>query len=283
MLQKQALEYGADVGLKTGLWGSSLALNVPDTFNQIYQETGSLNPGLALTIGPLVSALDVITPERFIRQISPAGKQIIANELLQKSDLVPLTWKKEFGKEVLKNAGMEGLTEGAQQALQNYGAELAGSKNKLFSQQSIDSILDASIRGAIGGTLFGAPGAGFEASRSKQARQALIDTQRQQEIQQRGIELSRQIQQQGGVEPTATVGGAPIQAGPQAQFNVPNVQQPQQTTTPFTATVGQAPIQAGPQAQFDLSSLEQQLLTALTETNLKTKLDRLEINHNLIN
>ena len=269
VLQKQALEYGADVGLKTGLWGSSLALNVPDTFNQIYQETGSLNPGLALTIGPLVSALDVITPERFIRQISPAGKQIVANELLQKSELVPLTWKREFGKEVLKNAAAEGLTEGAQQALQNYGSELAGSPNKLFSQASIDSILDASIRGAIGGTLFGAPGAGFEASRSKQARQALIDTQRQQEIQQRGIELSRQIQQQGGVDPTATIGGAPIQAGPQAQFNVPGVQQQAQqeqaTTEPITAQVGQAPIQAGEQAQFDLSSIEQQLLTILAE------------------
>ena len=140
LLQKQALEQGADIGLKTGLWGSSLALNVPDTFSQIYQETGSLEPGLALTIGPLVSALDVVTPERFIRQISPAGKQIIANELLQKSDLVPLAWKKEFAKEVFKNAGIEGLTEGAQQALQNYGSELAGSPNKLFSQASIDSI-----------------------------------------------------------------------------------------------------------------------------------------------
>jgi hypothetical protein len=258
VLQKQALEYGADVGLKTGLWGSSLALNVPDTFNQIYQETGSLNPGLALTIGPLVAALDVITPERFIRQISPAGKQIIANELLQKSDLVPLTWKKEFGKEVLKNAGMEGLTEGAQQALQNYGSELAGSKNKLFSPQSIDSILDASIRGSIGGTLFGAPGAGFEASRSKQARQTLIDAdKRQQEIQanQQLLYPTQLAEQIGGAEPSATVGGAPIQAGPQAQVELPIP----------TATVGQTPIQAGEQAQFGLNMQEQQLINLLDQ------------------
>lgn len=262
VLQKQALEYGADVGLKTGLWGSSLALNVPDTFNQIYQETGSLNPGLALTIGPLVAALDVITPERFIRQISPAGKQIIANELLQKSDLVPLTWKKEFGKEVLKNAGMEGLTEGAQQALQNYGSELAGSKNKLFSQQSIDSILDASIRGSIGGTLFGAPGAGFEANRSKQARQTLIDKQQADQQRQQQIQANQQLlyptqlaEQIGGAEPSATVGGAPIQAGPQAQVDLPIP----------TATVGQAPIQAGEQAQFGLNMQEQQLINLLDQ------------------
>jgi hypothetical protein len=262
VLQKQALEYGAEVGLKTGLWGSSLALNVPDTFNQIYQETGSLNPGLALTIGPLVAALDVITPERFIRQISPAGKQIIANELLQKSDLVPLTWKKEFGKEVLKNAGMEGLTEGAQQALQNYGSELAGSKNKLFSQQSIDSILDASIRGSIGGTLFGAPGAGFEANRSKQARQTLIDKQQADQQRQQQVQANQQLlyptqlaEQIGGAEPSATVGGAPIQAGPQAQVDLPIP----------TATVGQAPIQAGEQAQFGLNMQEQQLISLLDQ------------------
>ena len=258
VLQKQALEHGADVGLKTGLWGSSLALNVPDTFNQIYQETGTLNPGLALTIGPLVSALDVITPERFIRQISPAGKQIVANELLQKSELVPLTWKREFGKEVFKNAAAEGLTEGAQQALQNYGSELAGSKDKLFSQHSIDSILDASLRGALGGTLFGAPGAAFEANRSKQARQTAIDTQQRQEQIQANQQLlypTQLAEQQGGAEPTATVGEPPIQGGPQTQFELPIP----------TAQVGEAPIQAGEQAQFGLNTQEQQLLNLLQQ------------------
>jgi hypothetical protein len=258
ILQKQALEHGADVGLKTGLWGSSLSMNVPDTFNQIYQETGSLEPGLALTVGPLVSALDVITPERFLRQISPAGKQIVANELLQKSELVPLAWKREFGKEVLKNAGAEGLTEGAQQALQNYGSQLAGAKDTVFSQHSIDSILDASLRGALGGSLFGAPGAAFEANRSKQARQTAIDTQqRQQQIQsnQQLLYPTQLAEQQGGAEPSATVGEPPIQGGPQTQFELPIP----------TATVGQAPIQAGEQAQFGLNMQEQQLITLLDQ------------------
>ena len=262
ILQKQALEHGADVGLKTGLWGSSLSMNVPDTFNQIYQDTGSLEPGLALTIGPLVSALDVITPERFLRQISPAGKQIVANELLQKSELVPLTWKREFGKEVLKNAGAEGLTEGAQQALQNYGSQLAGAKDSVFSQKSVDSILDAALRGALGGSLFGAPGAAFEANRSKQARQTAIATQQAEEQKQQQIQSNQQLlyptqlaEQQGGAEPTATVGEPPIQGGPQTQFELPIP----------TATVGQAPIQVGEQAQFGLGQQEQQLLNLLQQ------------------
>lgn len=262
ILQKQALEHGADVGLKTGLWGSSLAMNVPDTFNQIYQDTGSLEPGLALTVGPLVAALDVITPERFLRQISPAGKQIVANELLQKSNLVPVTWKREFGKEVLKNAGAEGLTEGAQQALQNYGSQLAGAKDSVFSQHSIDSILDASLRGALGGSLFGAPGAAFEANRSKTATNELIAKRQQEEQRQQQIQSNQQLlyptqlaEQQGGAEPSATVGGEPVQAGPQTQFELPIP----------TATVGQAPIQAGEQAQFGLGQQEQQLLNLLQQ------------------
>ena len=262
ILQKQALEHGADVGLKTGLWGSSLAMNVPDTFNQIYQDTGSLEPGLALTVGPLVAALDVITPERFLRQISPAGKQIVANELLQKSNLVPVTWKREFGKEVLKNAGVEGLTEGAQQALQNYGSQLAGAKDSVFSQHSIDSILDASLRGALGGSLFGAPGAAFEANRSKTATNELIAKRQQEEQRQQQIQSNQQLlyptqlaEQQGGAEPSATVGEPPIQGGPQTQFELPIP----------TATVGQAPIQAGEQAQFDVNSQEQQLLNLLEQ------------------
>ena len=262
ILQKQALEHGADVGLKTGLWGSSLAMNVPDTFNQIYQDTGSLEPGLALTVGPLVAALDVITPERFLRQISPAGKQIVANELLQKSNLVPVTWKREFGKEVLKNAGVEGLTEGAQQALQNYGSQLAGAKDSVFSQHSIDSILDASLRGALGGSLFGAPGAAFEANRSKTATNELIAKRQQEEQRQQQIQSNQQLlyptqlaEQQGGAGPTATVGEPPIQGGPQTQFELPIP----------TAQVGQAPIQAGEQAQFGLGQQEQQLLNLLQQ------------------
>ena len=235
----------------------------------------------------LFRSLDVVTPERFIRQISPAGKQIIANELLQKSDLVPLTWKKEFAKEVFKNAGIEGLTEGAQQALQNYGSELAGSPNKLFSQASIDSIIDASIRGTVGGTLFGSPGAAFEANRSKQARQALIDKQQADEQRQQQILANQQllyptsiVPQEGGTTPTAIVGQPPIQVGEQAQFNLPpqdqqqtqqqtQQQQVQQQTSPLTAEVRQAPIIAGEQAQFGLGQLEQQLLKLLEQQQIQ--------------
>ena len=174
VLSKAATK-GAEVGSKIGLTGASLATNVPDVFQSIYQDTGELHPGIALTIGPLVAALDTYLPEKMLTQLGDAGKKRIAAAMLQKSEVVPPTWKKAFATEVLKTTGGEALTEGAQQALQNYASILAGNKEDFFSQKNIDNILNASLQGAIGGGVLGAPGAALHAARTKTLAQERAD------------------------------------------------------------------------------------------------------------
>jgi hypothetical protein len=188
-LQKRVLESaatkGADIGLKSGLWGSSLALNVPETFDQIYQSTNELNPGIALTMGSLKAALDTYLPGKILKQLGPTGKDRVAAAMLEKSNIVPTTWKKAFIGESLKTAGGEGLTEGTQQAIDLVAAQMAGDKNPFFSDKNIDSIIDSALKGAIGGGTIGAPGAAVEAGRIKKETTEQIQKRAEKEAKQK--------------------------------------------------------------------------------------------------
>jgi hypothetical protein len=170
----KATEAGANIGLKTGLGGTSMGINVPDVLNSVYEDTGELSPGIALTIGSLVAALDTYLPSKILSQLSPSAKERIAAQMLQKSDVVPISWKKAFAGEVLKTASGEALTEGAQEALTKLGSQIAGDTDPFFSQENIDQILTSSLKGFIGGGAFGAPGAAVEAKRTKDERAGQI-------------------------------------------------------------------------------------------------------------
>jgi len=169
-----AAETGAKVGLNTGLWGTSLGINVPDVFQSVYEDTGELAPGIALTIGSLVGALDTYLPSKILKQLGPAGKERIAAELLQKSTVVPTTWKKAFGAEVLKTASGEALTESAQEALSILGSQIAGDKDPFFSEENVDHIITSALKGFVGGGTYGTPGAAVEAKRIKDERNLQI-------------------------------------------------------------------------------------------------------------
>lgn len=169
-----AAETGAKVGLNTGLWGTSLATNVPDVFQSVYEDTGELSPGIALTIGSLVGALDTYLPGKVLKQLGRSGKERIAAEMLQKSTVVPTTFKKAFAGEVLKTAAGEGLTESAQEMLSILGSQIAGDKDEFFSQENVDNIITSAVKGFIGGGTYGTPGAAVEAKRIKDERNKQI-------------------------------------------------------------------------------------------------------------
>lgn len=169
-----ATETGAKVGLNTGLIGTSMGVNVPDVFQSIYEDTGELAPGIALTIGSLVGALDTYLPGKILKQLGPAGKERIAAELLQKSTVVPTTFKKAFAGQVLGTASGEALTESAQEALSMLGSQIAGDQDPFFSQENVDQIITAALKGFVGGGTYGLPGAAVEANREKSERNNLI-------------------------------------------------------------------------------------------------------------
>ena len=69
-----------DLGTKVGIGTASGAINIPDTFNKIYEDTGNLEPGIALTVGSLVAALDTYLPSRMLDQLGITGTKVLATD-----------------------------------------------------------------------------------------------------------------------------------------------------------------------------------------------------------
>jgi len=193
-VKENAAARGADIGGKIGLFGTSMAQSIPETFNNIYEETQDLSPGIALTLGTLKGALDTYLPGKILKQLGPSGKDRLAAAMLEKSTVVPTPWKRAFIGEAVKTVSGEAATESAQQAIDVLAAQLAGSKDPFFSQKNIDSILWSGLKGAVGGGTFGAPGAAIEARRSEQA--ATQEIAQRQVLEQQAAEKARQEKEQ---------------------------------------------------------------------------------------
>lgn len=156
------------VGSWVGSGGVSAGLNIPETFNQIYQDTGELHPGIAASLGGAKAMLDTIVPQKIWGQLTNAERSALTAKIGEKVDVVPTSWKKAFALETGQLMAAEGLTEGAQTAIDNLASKIAGSSKDLM-----DNVFDSAIRGAIGGGAFGAPGAALQASRDARAQEPI--------------------------------------------------------------------------------------------------------------
>lgn len=172
--RQKAGQLGSTIG--TGL--VSEAINVPETFQQVYEDTGKLEPGIALGMGSLSAALDTIVPKQIFDQLTGAQRQAFKAALVNKSEVVPQSFKKAFLAETGKIMAEEGLTEGTQEAINNLASNFAGANKDIM-----EGVLNASIKGAIGGTAFGAPGAALEAYGRKGAAQEEIDRREERRLQ----------------------------------------------------------------------------------------------------
>lgn len=153
---EKAAEVGARRGMYGGVFLGSYAQNTPEIFEGIYQETGNFESGIAALTGGLSAALDSVLPAKVLDTLGGYGKLKLIEELAKKSGAAPIAWK-TIGKEAVKTAGSEGLTESAQEAIKVYAQQLAGSTQELLSPENIQQYKEAFVKGAVGGGLFGAP------------------------------------------------------------------------------------------------------------------------------
>ena len=167
---KQAVETaaktGAERGMMTGLYGSSVGLNAPDTFQNIYEKTGNLEPGIAVAFGAAQGVLDTYLPGKILSQLGSSGRDRLAGEILKRSSLIPDSAKVAVAKELAKTTAGESSTEALQEALGILAEKTAGAKGDFFSTENVDRLLNSAIKGGIGGGTFGAPGAIMEGRRS---------------------------------------------------------------------------------------------------------------------
>ena len=160
-------------GLGAGIFLGSYAQNAPEIFQNIYHETGKLEPGVSMLFGAGSAALDSILPAQLARQLSGPLKVGIVEKVLEKSGM-DKSLLRSVTAGVMKGVAGEGLTEGAQEAISIAAEKFVGGNPQVFKSKDWDRIMESSVRGAIAGGGFGAVGGGVERGRTLAERRARL-------------------------------------------------------------------------------------------------------------
>jgi len=154
---EEAAKAGARKGMYGGVYLGSLAQNAPEVFDNIYQETGKMEPGIAALAGGISAVLDSALPSKVLDGLGKYGQLKAIEAVAKNTGAAPKVWK-AIGKEAAEAAATEGLTETAQEAISAYAEHVAGSTKELFGKEHMERFQESFVKGAIGGSAFGVPG-----------------------------------------------------------------------------------------------------------------------------
>lgn len=163
---QEAAEKSATRGMLAGTYLGSYAQNAPEVFQNIYQETGEFNPTVAALYGGLSAALDSIVPAKVLDQLGTVGKGALIREMVKSSGADPKVWQ-TIGKGVAKGFAAEGLTESAQEFVNNLAVKTLKENYDLFSPENVTRYIDSFLRGAIVGGGISLPSSTLQAVRER--------------------------------------------------------------------------------------------------------------------
>ena len=135
--QKVALQYQA-----TGALVGSAAQNIPEVFQNIYQETGKMEIVPALVAGGFNSFLDAILPLQLLRKVSTAG--------IPKEEIIG-AWYKRAGKGAATGFFTEGGTETVQEMSSAAAEKFVDENKNFFTGDNFERFINAGLKGGIGG------------------------------------------------------------------------------------------------------------------------------------
>jgi hypothetical protein len=139
-----AVKKGKGIGFVAGTFAGSGSQTIPEAYTSIAEETGEPAAATALFVGSINAALDSILPVGVAKALGKDAREETARALFTRLMI-------GGG----KGAAVEGLTEGVQEANNLLAAQLLKDNPEFFTQENVDRILDAGLRGAIGGKAFG--------------------------------------------------------------------------------------------------------------------------------
>ncbi len=165
LIKRAGKEYTEDqikkamlTGAVSGLAVSSATQNIPESYLNLAIQ-GEDSPLTALAVGALKTSLDVLPQANLAKNfLGPDATDLLADSLI-----------KRFGREAGRTAVAEGATEAAQTGLDQIAEELVLADNKLFSKENAVNLVDAGIKGALVGGLFGGASTLLE-PRAKQSK-----------------------------------------------------------------------------------------------------------------
>ncbi|MFZ9497698.1 MAG: PLxRFG domain-containing protein [Polynucleobacter sp.] len=148
---------------RAGLGGAGLggyALNAPETFAKVAEETGELRPGVAATAAIGQTLLDLVAPSAFLSKLGMFGKLKAGEEVAKRAGFTEAA--KDLAIAAAKTAPKEGLTEAAQEVIGNAAVDFVRGHGDLFSPERIKQYIEAGLSGAVGGGALGAAGRGIQ-------------------------------------------------------------------------------------------------------------------------
>ena len=177
-----AAKSGKATGQNVGLFLGSYSLNAPEVFQNIYEETGKLEPAVAglFSIGSAV--LDSILPASILKSITGPQKIGIVEAILRKSGM-DVGIARKTSANLIAGLGAEGLTEGAQEAISISAENFVANNPQIFDSKDFDRIMESAVRGAVaGGTFKGVTGIPQGISEKRAVKEGTEEFLAQQEI-----------------------------------------------------------------------------------------------------
>ena len=158
----------AAIGTGAGAFLGSYALNAPEVFQNIYEETGELAAGTALLFGSAAAALDSVLPNTLAKNLSGPLKNGVVQAILKRSGMSTGALRGATTGLVTGVAG-EFVTEGAQEGISIAAERFIDDNPEIFGSREWDRIMEASVRGAAAGGAYGTAGGATSGVREKAA------------------------------------------------------------------------------------------------------------------
>jgi hypothetical protein len=140
-----------------GAFLGSYALNAPEVFQNIYQETGSLEPGVAALFSTASAALDSILPAKLANSLTGPAKLRLTEKILEKSGM-DKGLLRSVTAGLASGVATEGATEGLQEGVSIAAERFVDENPELFGGKEFDRIVESMIRGSVAGGGFGTVG-----------------------------------------------------------------------------------------------------------------------------
>lgn len=141
---------GQVVGGGVGSFLGSYALNAPEVFQNIFEETGQMEPGAAALAGSVSAALDAILPAYLVRQFTPGMKAGVVEKILERSGMPPGIARQATAG-VVTGAVTEGPTEAAQEAISIIAEKFVDENAESWGSKEFNRLVESGVRGAVGG------------------------------------------------------------------------------------------------------------------------------------
>jgi len=155
--ERYAQRYGAEAAAKGAAYGGgagaflgSYALNAPEVFQNIFEETGQMEVGASVLAGSVAAALDSILPAYLVRQFTPGMKMGVVEKVLEKSGMAPGIARGATAG-ALTGIATEGPTEAAQEAISIAAEKFVQENPEVWGSKEFNRLVEAGVRGAVGG------------------------------------------------------------------------------------------------------------------------------------